>query len=50
MLRQGFPIDSKDPEVVTIRGSLGKVEKTIRNQRDKAFAILRDVLTGKGKA
>ena len=50
MLRQGFPIDSKDPEVVTIRGSLGKVEKTIRNQRDNAFAILRDVLTGKGKA
>lgn len=47
MLRQGIPIDSKDPNVVTISGVLGKVEKTIRNQRDKAFARLRIVLSGR---
>ena len=49
MLRQGIPIDSKDPSVLTISGVLGKVEKTIRNQRDKAFARLRIVLSGRGK-
>jgi hypothetical protein len=48
MLRQGIPIDSKDPDVVTISGTLGKVEKTIRNQRDRAFARLRVLLTGRG--
>lgn len=41
MLRQGIPIDSQDPSVVTIRSTLGKAEKTIRNQRDRAFARLR---------
>jgi hypothetical protein len=45
MLRQGIPIDSQDPSVVTIRSTLGKAEKTIRNQRDKAFARLRISLT-----
>ena len=41
MLRQNIPIDSVGPDVVTIRGVLGKAEKTIRNQRDKAFVTLR---------
>ena len=50
MLRQGIPIDSNDPSIVTIRGELGKAEKTIRNQRDKAFARLRVALSGRGKA
>jgi len=45
MLRQGISIDSQDPSVVTIRSTLGKAEKTIRNQRDKAFARLRISLT-----
>lgn len=45
MLRQEIPIDSADPNVVTIRSVLGKAEKTIRNQRDKAFASLRIRLT-----
>lgn len=48
MLRQGIPIDSNDSNVVTIRGALGKVEKTIRNQRDRAFARLRLTLVDKG--
>lgn len=48
MLRQGIPIDSKDSNVVTISGTLGKVEKTIRNQRDRAFARLRVLLTERG--
>jgi hypothetical protein len=48
MLRQGIPIDSKDPNVVTISGTLGKVEKTIRNQRDRAFARLRILLNERG--
>jgi hypothetical protein len=41
MLRQGFPIDSKEPDVVTIAKALGRSEKTIRTHRDKAFAALR---------
>jgi hypothetical protein len=49
MLRQGIPIDSNDSGVVTIRGTLGKSEKTIRNQRDKAFATLRVALTEREK-
>ena len=44
MLRHQIPIDSKVPGVVTISNTLGKVEKTIRNQRDKAFATLREKL------
>jgi hypothetical protein len=44
MLRQGIPIDSKDPNVVTIAKTLGKSEKTIRLHRDKAFAALRAAL------
>ncbi|WP_051990207.1 MULTISPECIES: response regulator transcription factor [unclassified Labrenzia] len=41
MLRQGFPIDSKVPDVMTISKALGRSEKTIRTYRDKAFAALR---------
>ena len=46
MLRQGFPIHSKEPGVMTISSVLGKSEKTIRNYRDRAFATLRAALTG----
>jgi hypothetical protein len=41
MLRQGFPIDSKEPDVMTIAKALNRSEKTIRTYRDKAFAALR---------
>lgn len=49
MWRQDIPIDSIDPNTVTISKSLGKSEKTIRNHRDKAFARLRVLLTRGGK-
>lgn len=45
MIQQGIPIDSKDPNVVTIAKTLGKSEKTIRTYRDKAYATLRAALT-----
>jgi DNA-directed RNA polymerase specialized sigma24 family protein len=35
MLRQGIPIDSKEPGAVTIARTLGKSEKTIRTYRDR---------------
>ncbi|WP_119309829.1 RNA polymerase sigma factor [Cohaesibacter haloalkalitolerans] len=41
MLREGFPIDSKEPDVMTIAKALGRSEKTVRVYRDKAFAALR---------
>lgn len=41
MLRQDFPIDSKEPDVMTIAKALGRSEKTVRIYRDKAFAALR---------
>lgn len=41
MLRLGFPIDSKEPNVMTIAKALGRSEKTVRTYRDKAFAALR---------
>ncbi|ADZ72765.1 MULTISPECIES: response regulator transcription factor [Alphaproteobacteria] len=44
MLKQGFPIDSKEPDVMTIAKALGRSEKTIRTYRDKAFAALRVAL------
>lgn len=44
MLRQGFPIDSKEPGAMTIAKALGRSEKTIRTYRDKAFATLRAIL------
>ena len=45
MLRQGVPIDSKDPSAMTIAKALGKSEKTIRTHRDRAFAALRTILS-----
>ena len=45
MLQKGFPIDSKDPDVITIARTLKKSEKTIRTYRDKAFAALRTALS-----
>ena len=44
MLSQGFPIDSQDPDIVTIAKALGRSEKTVRTYRDKAFAALRAVM------
>ena len=41
MLIQGFPIDSQEPDAMTIARALGRSEKTIRTYRDKAFAALR---------
>lgn len=41
MLSLGFPIDSKEPDVMTIAKALGRSEKTVRTYRDKAFATLR---------
>jgi hypothetical protein len=41
MLIKGFPIDSKEPDVMTIAKALDRSEKTIRTYRDKAFAALR---------
>jgi len=41
MLRQGCPIDSKEPDAMTIAKALGRSEKTVRKYRDKAFAVLR---------
>jgi len=45
MLRQGFPIDSKEPGAMTIAKALGRSEKTVRTYRDKAIATLRTVFT-----
>jgi len=45
MLRLGIPIDSQNPEAITIARVLNRAEKTIRLQRDKAFAALRVELT-----
>ncbi len=44
MCGQGFPIDSKDPDTITIAKTLRKSEKTIRTHRDKAYASLRAAL------
>jgi hypothetical protein len=41
MWKQEIPIESKDKSVVTMSSVLLKSEKTIRNQRDKAFLTLR---------
>ncbi len=49
MLRQGVPIESKDPTVGSISKVLKKTEKTVRTHRDKAFASLRLRLERKGK-
>ena len=50
MLRTGIPIDSKEAGQITIAKALGKSEKTIRNQRDKAYALLQgQLLEGDGE-
>lgn len=49
MLRQGFPIDSKDPDAVTIAKTLKKSEKTIRLHRDRALKALRAALRGESE-
>ncbi len=46
MLQRDFPIDSKEPNVITIAKTLGKSEKTIRTHRDKAYTTLRAALSG----
>jgi DNA-directed RNA polymerase specialized sigma24 family protein len=46
MLRLGFPIESKDPSVLTIATALKCSEKTVRNRRDRAYATLREKLLG----
>jgi hypothetical protein len=45
LLKLGMPIDSIDPNIVTISKTLKKSEKTIRSHRDKAFATIRHRLT-----
>jgi hypothetical protein len=44
MMNKNIPIDSKDPRLPTISKILGKAEKTIRLQRDRAYQTLRDIL------
>lgn len=46
MLRLGFPIESKDPNTLSIATALNIVEKTVRNRRDRAFASIREKLQG----
>jgi DNA-directed RNA polymerase specialized sigma24 family protein len=44
LLRQGFPISSKEPGIQTIVTIVGCVEKTARNRRDSAFEAIRKAL------
>lgn len=46
MIRLDFRIDSIDPQEMTISRALNKSEKTIHNQKNKAFARLRSLLEG----
>ncbi|WP_223300459.1 sigma-70 family RNA polymerase sigma factor [Pantoea sp. At-9b] len=46
MIRLDFPIDSIDPNEMTISKALNKSEKTIHNQKNKAFARLLKLLEG----
>lgn len=48
MIRQGIFINSQEDGQVTIAKTLGMSEKTIRNQRDRAYASLREMLRGEG--
>ena len=50
MLRIGMPIDSNDPDVVTISKLMGCVEKTVRNRAKKAIAALQRALDLEGGA
>jgi hypothetical protein len=45
MWRNDIPIDSKDPNTITMRGMTGRSEKGIRLIRDRAFAKLCGLLT-----
>lgn len=47
---QGIPIDSRDPDAVTMVRVLGCAEKTVRNRRDHAYATLRALMSSKGKS
>jgi DNA-directed RNA polymerase specialized sigma24 family protein len=49
MLRQGFPIDPKDKDVMSISKALGRSEKTVRTYRDKAFAAIRAAMSDGGE-
>lgn len=44
LLRQGFQIDSKDPNIMTIAKMLQCDERTVRNRRDRAYKTLRAAL------
>lgn len=44
LLLQGFQIDSKDKDVLTIARMLRCDERTVRNRRDRAFKALRTIL------
>jgi DNA-directed RNA polymerase specialized sigma24 family protein len=44
LLRQGFQIDSKDPNIMNIAKMLQCDERTVRNRRDRAYKTLRSVL------
>lgn len=44
LLQQGFQIDSKDPNIMTIAKMLHCDERTVRNRRDRAFKTLKSVL------
>lgn len=44
MLRNDIPIDSQDPDVLTISKALGKAEKTIRLHRNQAIKKLTEIL------
>lgn len=46
MTMKDIPIYSEKDSVLTIAKALGRADKTIRNQRDKAFATLRRKLAG----
>ena len=40
LLLLGWPIDSSDPEVMTIAKALGRTERSVRNYRDRALKAL----------
>lgn len=46
MIMKDIPIYSENPSIPCISKVLGKVDKTIRNQRDRAYATLRRKLRG----
>jgi RNA polymerase sigma factor (sigma-70 family) len=44
LLLKGYPIESQEPPVRSVAGSLGCTEKTVRNRRAKAIQVLRKAL------